>query len=115
MTLETLLTIFIVLFIGMIVFKAIRTILSFCMFLVLLYFCYYTFFTYTGAMKLSILTETFNIKSYRIKKDLITKDGKVTFDKPIEIGNYKVISTSCKTYKPVILCESDVIGGKKNG
>ena len=108
MSIEALLTILILLIIGIIVIKAIRKILSICLLLVLLYFSYYTFFTYIGAVKLSIFVETVDIKSYRVKNDLFTKDGTIVYDKPINVGKYKVLETTCKTYKPVILCESKV-------
>ena len=113
MSIEALLTILILLIIGIIVIKAIRKLLSLCLLLVLLYFSYYTFFTYNGAVKLSILVETADIKSYRIDNK-IDKDGTVIYEKPLKIGKYRVLETSCKTYKPVILCESKV-EENKNG
>lgn len=116
MTLEVLLIILILLIIGIIVLKAIRKILSICLLLVLLYFSYYTFFTYNGAVKLSILVETLEIRSYRVDNK-IDKDGKYVYDKPIKVGKYSVLETTCKTYKPVILCESKVEenkNGRKN-
>lgn len=108
MTLETLITILIILIIGIIIIKAIRWLLSICLLLVLLYFSYYTFFTYPGAFKLSVFKETFDIKSYHLDKELIKEDGTISFNPPLEIGKYKLLETSCKTHKVVILCESTI-------
>ena len=114
MTLEALLTILIFLIIGIIVIRAARVLLGIILLLVLLYFTYYTFFTYNGAVKLSILVETIDLKSYRVEDNLISKDETIKLDKPIEIGKYKVTEITCKTYKPVILCESKVDKDEKN-
>ena len=108
MTLDTLLTIIVFLILGILLIKAARTILSLILLVVLLYFTYYTFFTYDGAVKLSILAQTKKLESYKIKDDLITKDGAVILEEPLKIDKYKVKEINCKTYKYVILCESKI-------
>ena len=108
MTLETLFVLSILLIMGIIVIKALRKILSLCFLLVLLYFTYYTFFTYNGAVKLSILVETLDIKSFRVDNK-ISKDGLFVYEEPLKVGKYSVLETTCKTHKlKVILCESVV-------
>ena len=93
MNLETLITILILLILGIILIKTIRKILTIILTLVLLYFAYYTFMTYPGAVKFALFQQTFSFESYRVA---------------IKLGDDEVISLSCKSYKPIILCESEV-------
>ncbi len=109
MTIELLLTILIILIIGIIVIKSIRKILSVCLLLVLLYFSYYIFFTYRGATKLAIFVETLSIESFKTEDNLITSDGKRIFDPYLKVGKNNIKEISCKTYKPVILCQAEMV------
>ncbi len=110
MNLETLLTILIVLIIGIILIKAIRKILSIILSLVLLYFAYYTFMTYPGAIKFALFQQTFSFESYRFETEDYEKDGTFDFSSsPIKIDEHEIKSLSCKKYKPIIICEAEII------